>query len=482
MKTPVDSYHPPTRLVGALALAWTLPVLTLLIPGCSVGPAYKAPEPHAASSFASGAGYGTAAPDLQWWTSFHDPRLEGLIARAMTNNPDVRVATARLQEARALLNESRADLHPTVRSEDSYNNGLASVAARPSFPRNAREGELYHAGFDATWELDLFGRVRRSVEARRADLATLEAQKRDVLVSLMGEVARNYFELRGNQSQLAVARRNAENQQETVRLAIALRDGGRGTELDVARARTQLNLTLASVPPLESAVERSLHRIAVLTGEQPGSLPRELREATPVPAFTTLPNIGAPADLFRRRPDIAAAERSLAAATARVGVAAGDLFPKVTFTGTVALEGTTFTRMGGSGGDTWGFGPHISWAAFDLGRVRQRVKAAGARAEAALALYDKTLLAALEETENALVDYGRQQARRDALKASVASATQAVGFARQRYKDGVADFLTVLDAERVQLQVEDSLAASETRTATALVAIFKALGGGWVPR
>jgi multidrug efflux system outer membrane protein len=449
--------------------------------GCAVGPAYTPPHTAAEATFHGAAGYDAAPGDAAWWTVFKDARLETLIVTAVTNNPDLKIATARLREARALLGESRADLFPTVRSENSYNNGLLSAAARPGFPHSVREGELYHAGFDATWEVDLFGRVRRSVEARRADLESIEAQRRDVLVTLASEVARNYFELRGTQAQLDVARRNAENQKETVRLATALRQGGRGTELDVARATTQLNLTLSTIPPLESALERSLHRIAVLLGLQPGTLPPELRAASPMPSVAAMPGIGAPADLFRRRPDIRAAERALAAATARIGVAMGDLFPRVTFNGTVALEAATLSRMTDSGGETWGFGPHLSWAAFDLARVRQRIRAADARSEAALGGYERTVLGALEETENALVDYGRQQARRDALKAAVVSATQATALARQRYQDGIADFLTVLDAERVQLQVEDALAASETRTATALIAIYKALGGGWEP-
>lgn len=466
----------PARLTAP----WVLAVgILAFASGCAVGPQYKAPQTELPGRFRSAETYGTNTVDVLWWRSFQDSQLETLISESVTNNPDLRIATARLKQARALLNESRLDYYPTIRNEEFYNNGLSSLAARPNFPRSAREGELYHAGFDASWELDFFGHVRRSVQAARAQYESLEAQRREVWVSLVSEVARNYFELRGTQVQLEVAVRNAENQRETVRLATALREGGRGTELDVARAKTQLNSTLASIPLLESSIERSLHRMAVLVGEQPGSLPDSVKKGSPASFRASLPDIGNPSDLLRRRPDVRVAERDLAAATARVGIATADLFPRVTFNGNVALEGTTFARMGKAGGDTWGFGPRISWAALDLGRVRQRVRAAGAEAEAALANYEKVVLLALEETENALVDYGRQRARREALAASAESANQAVTLARQRYQDGVTDFLTVLDAERVLLQTQDSLAASETRTATALIAIYKALDGGW---
>lgn len=474
-KPPTSTSALRASVVASLGVAGLLSLLG----GCAVGPNYKAPEQHPPAAFHAGKSFGAEQIDREWWGSFQDAALSRLVAQSITNNPDLRIATSRLREARALLNETRFDQLPTLRNNNSYANSLGSVAARPGFSRNAREGELYHAGFDATWELDLFGSVRRSVEARRADLEAIESQRHDVLVSLVSEVARNYFELRGAQSELAVAQRNAENQRETVKLAAALREGGRGTALDVARATTQLNTTLAAIPPLETSIERSLNRIAVLLGLQPGTLAEDLRKPAPLPALDRWPNIGQPADLFRRRPDIRSAERNLAAATARIGLATADLFPHVSFSGSVALEGTTFSRMGQAGGDTWSFGPRISWAALDLGRVKQRVKAAGARAEGALAGYEKTVLGALEETENALVDYGRQQARLVSLKAAVTSATEAVALARQRYQDGVSDFLTVLDAERVQLQVQDAQAASETRTATALVSIYKALGGGW---
>jgi Outer membrane protein len=222
-----------------------------------------------------------------------------------------------------------------------------------------------------------------------------------------------------------------------------------------------------------------MHRLGVLTGSHPETLVSELKQAAPLPGLPELVTLGRPQDLLRRRPDIRAAERTLAAATARIGVATADLFPRVTFVGSIALEASSFNGLGDSGSDSYSFGPSIRWAAFDLGRVRARIQAADARVEANLALYERTVLTALEETENALVEFGRSEARRGFLKASAQQSEKAALHARQRFEEGVADFLTVLDAERTLLEAQDRLATSETETATALVAIYKALGGGW---
>jgi len=284
--------------------------------------------------------------------------------------------------------------------------------------------------------------------------------------------------MRGEQNQLAVARENAQNQQETLDLTVSKFNAGRATELDTARARAQLNATLAAIPPLEAAIKHSIYRLAVLAGQQPSALDSALA-AAPMPTLPGLVDIGSPADLLRRRPDIRAAERGLAAATARIGVNIADLFPRVTFNGNLGLSAQHLSGLGQAGTDVYSFGPQITWAALDLGHIRARILAARARADAQLAIYEKTVLTALEETEDALVDFGREQARRDYLRESARAAGEAMGLARQRYESGVADFLPVLDAERTQLDIQAQLAQSETRTATSLVAIYKALGGGW---
>lgn len=465
-------------------------VLLGLLSGCAVGPNYREPQTAVSATFASAAATnasatfsatnGAATSNLtHWWREFHDDTLDRLVARAAATNHDLRIAAARVREARALRTTAVLDLAPVVHADAGYTKGVRSLDGAGGLPRPQREVELFDAGFDASWELDVFGRVRRGLEASTAAVAAAEADRRDVLVSVVAEVARNYFELRGAQLALAVARQNADNQRETLQITVEKLRAGRGTELDTARARTQLNATLAVIPSLEINIQRAIFRIGVLTGQPPTALVDELTPSRPLPELPALVNVGSPAELLRRRPDIRTAERLLAAATARIGVQTADLFPRVTFQGQVALESKTFSGLGAAGSDTYSFGPRISWAALDLGRVRARIQAANARADAELARYEQVVLTALEETEGALVEFGRAQARREYLVASARSAEQAVTLADQRYRSGVTDFLTVLDAQRTQLAIQEQLAQSETRSATALVAVYKALGGGW---
>jgi multidrug efflux system outer membrane protein len=457
------------------------PLVLLVLAGCAAGPDYKAPRTSVPAAFANGAQTNLNAGEtmVTWWRAFKDPELNTLVDRALTNNHDLRIATATLREARALHRSAQFDLAPAFNGDASYTHSLYSTAFEPGVPRANRDIELYDAGFDATWELDLFGHVRRSVQATAAEVQAAEASRRDVQVSLISEVARNYFELRGAQNQLAVAHRNADNQNENLKITLAMFEGGRGTELDTSRARAQWNATLAAIPPLETAVARAMHRLAVLTGQQPNALMAELKEPAPLPDLPAMVGIGDPETLLRRRPDVRAAERGLAAATARIGIATSDLFPRVTFNGRIGLEASEISGLGKAGSDTWSFGPGITWAALDLGHVRARINAADARAEAALANYERTVLTTLEETENALVAFGREQTRRDFLRESERASETAASLARQRYENGVADFLSVLDAERVLFEAQDQLAQSQTRTGTSLVAIYKALGGGW---
>jgi len=338
---------------------------------------------------------------------------------------------------------------------------------------------LFNTGFDAFWEVDVFGRVRRNVEATNDDVEGQDASLRDVGVSLIAEVARNYFELRGLQQQLEVAQKNAENQAETLSLTRVKLDNGRGTELDTSRALAQLETTRAALPSLKTAIARNIHRLGVLTGQLPDTLTETLSKASALPKAPDSIQIGSPAQLLKRRPDIQAAERALAAATARIGVAVGDLFPRVTFVGNLSLEAATMGSMTTPGSDSYSFGPKISWAFLDMGRVYARIKAADARAEASLAQYQQTVLNALEETENALVSYNQERIRRASLATAATASEKANQLAHLRYQAGVADFLTVLDTELRLLQDQSQLAQSETATATALTAVYKALGGGW---
>jgi multidrug efflux system outer membrane protein len=449
----------------------------LFFSGCAVGPGYQRPATPAPTAFANAASIATTNDFINrsWWKDFNDPLLSDLIARASTNNHDVRRAHARLREARALWREARFDFVPTVVNENRYEKSqLSRDAARD----RERRSELYRAGFDATWELDLWGRVRRSVEAARATVESVESTRDDVLITIQAEVAANYIELRGAQARLEVATRNATNQVETVRLAEALRDGGQGTQLDVARARSLLNTTRASIPPLQADLERAVHRIAVLCGLAPTVLRGELLSSRAFPVIPADLSLSNPTQLLRHRPDVRAAERSLAASTARIGVEVADLFPRVTLVGTVALQANSFSGLTSPGADAYNFGPRISWAAFDLGRVRQRIKAADAQAEGALAIYEQTVLLALEETENSLVALNRERERLAFLTEAERAAVEATELARQRYRDGIADFLSVLDAERTLLSLQEQLVTARTLNATRLVAVFKSFAVG----
>jgi multidrug efflux system outer membrane protein len=449
--------------------------------GCAAGPNYKAPKTAVPGGFSNApqSAFSTNAAVTTWWRGFNDAKLNSLIDLALATNYDLRIATARLREARAFRRNTWFDLWPVPEATAGYSNARFSEAALFGNTQNGRNQELYDAGFDATWELDFFGHVRRSVQASTADVQAVAAQRNDVQVSLISELARTYFELRGVQNELAVARRNADNQRETLKITQARLDGGRGTELDVARARAQLNTTLAFIPPLESSIARSIHHLGVLTGQQPTALTTELQDPVPMPALPQLVAVSNPEDLLRRRSDIRAAERQLAATTARIGVEVSDLFPRVTFNGRVALQAETFSGLAEAGADAYAFGPRITWAALDLGHVRARIQAANARTEAALATYEKTVLTSLEETENALVGFGREVTRRDFLNEAAKASESAASLARQRFDNGATDFLTVLDAERVMLEAQSQLALSQTRSATALIAVYKALGGGW---
>ena len=454
---------------------------TALLAGCAIGPTYRQPELALPAAFADRelvAGSADAVNEA-WWQLFNEPQLDALIASALQANQDLRAAEARLKEARASLVSQRFDFGPTLGASASGGPQRQSRMGVPGTTVTQRDYELYDAGFDARWELDLFGRVRRGTQAAGAAAQSAQAQRDGVRLSVVAEVARNYFELRGAQSRLDVARRNADNQQHALQLVQARQDAGRGTPLDTARATAQVQLTLSTVPPLEAAVARSIHRLEVLTGQLPGALHQPLQTVAPAPALPTGLAIGDPAQLLRRRPDVRAAERALAASVARVGVAMGDLFPRVSVTGNIGLRALSFDALGDAGNDRRGFGPSISWGLFDYGHLRQQIKAADARSEAALATYQQTVLLALEDTDNALGDYGRERQRLQALQRSATASARAAELATRRFEGGVADFLTVLDAARTELEAEDLLASSQTRAATSLIAVYKALGGGW---
>jgi outer membrane protein, multidrug efflux system len=455
------------------------PLASAILAACAVGPNYQAPETPAAQKFdgLEATTYSTDTTPTEFWRGFEDPVLERLVEEALRSNHDLRIALTRVREARALRRDSAFDLAPSINAGGGYTK--TRTATEQTLPGSARESEYYDAGFDAVWELDFFGRVRRGLEAQNAAFGAEEARLRDALVIVTAELTRSYFELRGEQQQLDVARRNVANQRSTLELAEVRLDAGSGTEFDTARARAQLSGTLGSIAPLEAAVARSIHRLSVLLGREPGALRAELAPPKDLPALPGIVPVGDPAGMLRRRPDIRVAERDLAAATARIGVAVADLFPRVTFTGSAGYVAGTSDGLGDAGSDAWRLAPGISWAIFDLGHVQARIGASRARKDGALLRYEQVVLQALEETENSLVTHARARDRLVHDADAVAASNKAADLARVRYENGASDFLQVLDAERTLLESEDRLARSRTEAATSLIAVYKSLGGGW---
>jgi multidrug efflux system outer membrane protein len=455
--------------------------LLAVLAGCAVGPSYHRPQIPVDAHFANAGEQGLAEGDAieQYWAGFADPQLNELVETALAHNTDLRVAAANLRAARAARRIAGFDQYPTVTLAGSYTHSLDAQQQLPGIDQRDREFDTAHGGFDGLWELDLFGRVRRNVEAARADVGASEATLRDARVSVIAEVSRDYFILRGLQDQLALTMSNADNQLRSLKLTRTRLEAGRGNELDTSRAEAQWQTTLASVPTLQASIATTTYRLSVLTGRQPAALGERLSPQAPMPSLPVLNAIGTPEQLLRRRPDVRVAERRLAAATARIGVATGDLFPKVTMVGEVGYWAPTFGDFGQGEARFFSVGPSISWAAFDLGRVQARIGSARAQTDAALAGYEGAVLNALEDTEGALITYGRSQSRREALRVAAAASDKAADLARRRFEGGLIDFLEVLDAERTALSAELLLSQSRTDAAVSLVAVYKALGAGW---
>lgn len=456
-----------TRLGMMLMLAVTLA-------GCATLRPYQAPTVAPAQLVNADPSLVSSSPlDVQWWHGFEDPVLNALIDRALDANRDIRIAVARLDQARAVFDQSALDRFPHVPVGASVDR---RDQALPGFSDERRTIDTYRAGFDAFWELDLFGRVRSAMQAAAATAASFDANLDDVRVTVTAEVARNYFELRGYQQQEAVAARSLANQQETLRLTTVRRDAGIGEEQDVASAAARVAAIESALPPIHGAISAREHRLAVLTGERPGVLPADLSPRA-YPTIAKVLSIGAPGEILTRRPDVRAAERRLAAATAREGVAAADLYPRITVSGFLGFLAGRGNLFGRSDSAAWSVTPALSWAGLDLGSARARLRGSAASTREASAQYEQTVLLALEEVENTLVGYRQQQLRLVSLVEQARESTRAAGLARIRYREGVSDFLTLLDAERTQLQAEDAVAQAEAGVFTSVIAVYKSLGG-----
>ncbi len=414
-----------------------------------------------------------------FWSELGDTTLTMLVREAQRANMDVRVAESRLTSARASKRLAALDLVPTITGTGSTSRSQFSIAQTPGAPSQLPAQQLWDVGFDASWELDFFGRVGRNVRAAGALAESSEHGLEDVQVSVAAEVARTYFDLRGAQRQLAVSQRNAATQQRIVKLTEDRLAAGRGTAFDTERAKSVLYLTLAATPGLESQIALDRNRLAVLLGRTPDALPGALLDSGPLPRLPDTLYVGSPDQLVRRRPDVLSAERQLAARALFVGSARAEYLPKITLSASAGYLGTSVDSLFKRGNSRLLVGPVMTFPLFDLGRVRQRVQVAEAGQEEAQASYNSTVLRALEESQASLVTYDRAHARLAILENAVKSSARAADLAQQRFEAGLTDFLQVLDAERTLLDAENQLALGQTAAATALVAVYKAVGGTW---
>ncbi len=463
--------------------ALLITVLALCLTGCAVGPNYRRPfiptSPQWTAPQTRGTAPGVEAQTDLWWKSFHDAELDSLIERAVDANYDLRLATARVEEARAATGFARAGYSPHISSGADVSRDRRLGVSGPAPKPFAYETNAYNLNSSLSWEIDLFGRIGRGVEAAKGDLAAAEQGRRNVLIMLLGDVGRFYGDLRGAQLCLDIARKNIAIAEDTLSLTKARAAGGQATERDVAQARAQLESVRALEPILNTDIQRAIHRLGVLLGKQPGELEKELSTPAPVPPVPPQVPTGLPSDLLARRPDILRAEAQLAAATARVGEARGDYFPRFTLLGSAGRQATQLHGLTLGLGNYFSVGPSVSLPIFTGGKIRSNVEIQHARVRESLAVYQSAILVALEETENALVAYANEQERRDHLDATVKSDETAFELATVQYKAGLTDFLTVLDAQREMYANQDLLAQSQTQVTTGLIRLYKALGGGW---
>lgn len=464
----------PHMLAGAAA------ALALVTAACAIQPGPQISTVPTSPSFVSAVDstFDPAPPIEAFWTDLGDTTLGRLVAASMRANLDVRVAAARLANAQANRDLATFDYFPTVTASGGYRRQRISGESFPGLP-GAVDLDLYTAGLEGSWEIDVFGRIRNNVAGQNALERAAGEDLRDVQVVLASEVGRTYYELRGAQEQLAVAQRNAENQRETLQLTEDRLEGGRGTAFDRERARAQLSATLATIPELETRVASAIFRIGVLLGRPPGSLADSLAAPVELPELPGKPDVGTPEMLVRQRPDVRSAERRYAAQTAFVNSAQAEYWPRLEVGGDAGFTANSLESLGESQTTRYIVGPIITWPMFDLGRVKARVSAEEARADEARATFDQTVLLALEETETALVAYDRAKARLTLLADAAAASERAVELAQLRFDEGVTDFLQVLDAERTMLEAQDNLARGRTDAVTAFVALYRALGGAW---
>ena len=472
----------PSRFVLRHSLLLTL--CAALPAGCLVGPDYAAPDTDLPPGWTGASGAVSARPmptppvdapadPVRWWAVFGDATLSSLIERAYAGNLSIAQAQARIRQARAASDVAASGLFPTVD---------ASASASRSRTRGAAggvTGNFFRAGFDATWEIDVFGGIRRGVEAADARALSAYYDRESLLVSLGGEVATIYFTLRGAQRQLAIATRNVEAQRRTLDLTQQRLDAGFVSALDVANARANSTQTESQIPTFDAQVRTSVYALSVLLGLEPSALLDELSPETPPPGLPADVPVGLPSDLLLRRPDLRKAQADLHAATAAVGVAIADQYPRFSLTGSFGVQGNRSSALVSIADRFWSIGPAVSLPLFTGGRIEGNIEQARAQAEQAVLAYRQSVLTALQDVETALATFTREQQRRGALADAAEANRQAVDLSLQLYGAGRTDFLNVLSAQRQLYATEALLTQSETTIGVNLVALFKALGGGW---
>lgn len=468
-------------------------IISIFAAGCMVGPNYHSPQTKVSEKWAAENPTANRSvtnvnqpPVAEWWTTFNDPTLNALIDRAVQGNLDLQLAQARVREARAQRGVVAADLYPTVNVSSSYQrsriskniNGVQTSTGGSQSNINVT-GDLYQVGFDASWEIDVFGGIRRDIEAANADISAQIEDRRNTLVTLLAEVARNYTELRRAQQQITISEANLQAQQETLDITKVRFDAGLVSDLDVQRAQAQVDTTASEIPTLRTSAQQSIHLLSVLLGEEPGALTDELSNQTPIPQTPPEIPVGLPSELLRRRPDVRRAERQLAAQTARIGVATADLFPKFSLSGFLGLTSSKFSKLSNSGSTTWSILPGVSWPVFDFGRIRSNIAVENAREQQAAIVYEQTVLTSLREVADSMIAFSQEQTRHQNLEGAVEANRKAVKLANDLYKQGLTDFLSVLQAQRDLFVSEDALVQSDSLVTSNLVALYKALGGGW---
>lgn len=462
--------------------------------GCAVGPDFHIPTTQVPSQWPDSAQpYQTTLQSpfnqtqfasVQWWETFQDPILVSLVERARQSNLDLQQATARVRQARAERSIVISGEFPQLNVFGSYNRSnsgrgrdVSGTSNTSSLSQNTKD--IFQSGFDASWELDVFGGLRREIEAADADLQAQEEDRRDVFVTLAAELALNYINLRGFQQEIAITKENLTTQQNTADLTRKRFQAGFVSGLDVANADAQVAATLSQIPPLEAQAQKAIYTLSVLLGLEPDALTEEISKTQPLPDSPIEIPLGLPSELMKRRPDIRRAEEKLHSATARVGVATADLFPKFSLTGLLGVQGGNIASLTKWRNRSWSFGPGINFPFFDAGRIRANITVHNALQEQALLEYQKSILTALSEVANALVDYTREQEHQGALMNVVLANEKALSLAKTLYTEGATDFLNVLTAERALYASQDALVKSNRSRNLNLVALYKALGGGW---